>query len=47
MSPHSETLDDIRAAQVALAGVVVRTPFFENTDVNAMLGGGSAGGKLV
>ena len=39
MKTHPVTLDDIRAAQKALAGVVVRTPVLENADVNAMLGG--------
>ena len=39
MSKHPVTLDDIRAAQMALVGVVVRTPVLENADVNAMLGG--------
>lgn len=39
MSEHLVTLDDIRSAKEALAGVVVRTPVLENADVNAMLGG--------
>lgn len=39
MSVHPVTLDDIRAAQTALANVVVRTPVLENADVNAMMGG--------
>lgn len=39
MTRHRVTLEDIKAAQLALADVVVRTPVLENADVNAMLGG--------
>ncbi len=39
MSAHPVTLEDIHAAQTALAGVVVRTPLLENADVNERLGG--------
>ncbi len=39
MTTHPVTLEDIRSAASALAGVVVRTPVLENADVNAMLGG--------
>ena len=39
MTTHPVTLEDIRGAAAALAGVVVRTPVLENADVNALLGG--------
>ncbi len=39
MSAHPVSLADIRSAQVALAGVALRTPVLENPDVNEALGG--------
>ncbi|WP_322866995.1 threonine/serine dehydratase [Aquicoccus sp. G2-2] len=39
MNPYPVALDDIRAGQIKLADVVVRTPVLENAEVNAMLGG--------
>lgn len=39
MKRHPVSLADVRAAQGTLAGIVVRTPVLENSDVNEMLGG--------
>ena len=39
MNPYPISLNDVRAANQALQGVVVRTPVLENADVNKELGG--------
>lgn len=39
MSSYPVSIDKIRQAAKALAGIVVRTPLLENPDVNEMLGG--------